>query len=448
MSLTLEKNRDPQEKRPPSCGNRKQEGLSRKMAANNSQDGKRSSWLGLSRSKKKYNFRTQPTYSEPPDENPNDKVIADKRDIPTLLDRLDNQEHQNIDELVALQKTVIHRLVEENSILKNQSSRVEVLKTENLELRKEIKDLKDNRTMQEFLKKDKIKENGVNIDATSSTSSTVVEALTKEIKDLKAENSRMKIVNDQLKYAKEQLQVALDHQARNMKDSQGGLPHSAQNGFSQVNGHHHPPPVSSKGLHSRGSSRSSYSSPAVSTCTDEIEVLDDEDTDSGYPTSENQYPSPRSYGGTANGRSNAIRTVPAVVKVSGVLHHCDEILIERVRFNLRSRHFDLDLEDWTKTHHMMGKLCLVFCLKASRVGADVDNALQGISDDAEVVLIVMHHVPYQPTRVDPQSEGVIGKRDNICLVVDMFFFEKAGLYECEQNDKALAKIVRLFEMLC
>ncbi|XP_070576468.1 uncharacterized protein [Ptychodera flava] len=445
-----EKNQNAQERRPPSSSVKKQEGSSRKMAANNTQDtGKRSSWLGLSRSKKKYNFRTQPTYSEPPDEDPLAKPVEDKRDIPTLLERLDTLEHSNVDDIIALQKTVISRLVEENKSLKSQKSYADVLRAENAEIKKELKELKDNRTMQEFLQKDNIKQNGINIDESNST---VVDVLTKEIRDLKAENSRMKIVNEQLKYAKEQLQIALDHQSRQIKENSGTIPQSSQNGLSHVNGHHNPSlpaTTSTRGTHSRASSRSSFSSPAVSTCNDEIEELEDENDDSEgeYPAAEG-YPSQNSYRGAKDRRSTSIQMVPCICKVSGVLHHCDEILVERVRFNLRSRGLDLKLEVWSKSTMSIGKLCLVFCLNASRLGTDVDNALKGISDEAEVVLIVMHHLPRQQNRMDPQSESIIGKRDNICLVVDMFFFEKEGLYDCEQNDKGLAKIVRLFEMLC
>ncbi|XP_002735476.1 uncharacterized protein LOC100377625 [Saccoglossus kowalevskii] len=420
------------------------EGVTRKMATNTSQDVKRSSWLGLSRSKKKYNFRSEPTYSEPPDEAPKDKMLGDSRDIPTLLERLDRFEevdNPNGREVISLQKTLISKLLTENKQLKSKKSYAEVLEKENLELKKEIKELKDNRNLVELLKKDNPKQNGVNVDESTST---VVDSLSKEIRNLKAENSRLKIINDQIKYAKEQLQIALDHQIRQMKEN-ASQSNGAHNGLSQMNGHHNTS-LSNKGNHSRASS---YSSPAVSTCNDEIEVLDDDedDRDSGYPASEGQFPSPGMYASGSRGRASSLQTVACIYKACGVFHHCDEILIERLRFNLRSRHIDLNLDDWTKTS-TIGRLCLVFCLNASRVGSDVENALQGISKEAEVVLIVMHHVPYKPNRVDPQSEDIIGKRENICLVVDMLFFEKDGLYDCEQNDKALARIIRLFEMLC
>ncbi|XP_068433579.1 uncharacterized protein [Clinocottus analis] len=80
---------------------------------------------------------------------------------------------------------------------------------------------------------------------------------------------------------------------------------------------------------------------------------------------------------------------------------------------------------------------LVFCPVVSRVGTDINVALQSISDNKPVILVVMHHT-FDHERVIAASRRQV-ENPNVKLTVDCLFHE-GSLLKCELNNKALSEV--------
>ncbi|XP_068432549.1 uncharacterized protein [Clinocottus analis] len=80
---------------------------------------------------------------------------------------------------------------------------------------------------------------------------------------------------------------------------------------------------------------------------------------------------------------------------------------------------------------------LVFCPVVSRVGTDINVALQSILVNKPVILVVMHHT-FDTERVIAASRRQV-ENPNVKLTVDCLFHE-GSLLKCELNDKALSQV--------
>lgn len=80
------------------------------------------------------------------------------------------------------------------------------------------------------------------------------------------------------------------------------------------------------------------------------------------------------------------------------------------------------------------QVTIVFCPVALRTGTDVDAALQDISSDKPVILVVMYQMHTPTTRPSPKTDS------RVQLGVNVFFHETVGLLNCSQNDEAINEI--------
>lgn len=86
------------------------------------------------------------------------------------------------------------------------------------------------------------------------------------------------------------------------------------------------------------------------------------------------------------------------------------------------------------------KVTIVFCPVVSRVGTDIDVALQGISSDKPIIVVAMHHLHTATSMPPPPTMS------RVELGVNVFFHESRGLLDCSQNDNAINEIkVKLLE---
>ncbi|KAM9339393.1 uncharacterized protein ABDE67_017049 [Symphorus nematophorus] len=85
---------------------------------------------------------------------------------------------------------------------------------------------------------------------------------------------------------------------------------------------------------------------------------------------------------------------------------------------------------------------VVFCPIASRVGADIDEALNDIEGDKPIILVVMHHT-FSPDHVVADSRRQVDN-PNVHLTVDCFFHEGRFL-RCDRNEIARSEIQRFLE---
>ncbi|XP_028858471.1 uncharacterized protein LOC114803224 [Denticeps clupeoides] len=81
-------------------------------------------------------------------------------------------------------------------------------------------------------------------------------------------------------------------------------------------------------------------------------------------------------------------------------------------------------------------IILAFCPVVSRLGTDIEAALQkiqGQEDSKPVILVVMHHTHDADATVPSSSRFV---KDKNVLVVDCLFHEDRGPLRCDANEKA------------
>lgn len=82
---------------------------------------------------------------------------------------------------------------------------------------------------------------------------------------------------------------------------------------------------------------------------------------------------------------------------------------------------------------------LVFCPIASRVGTDINEALDRIPDGKPAILVVMHHT-FNPDHVVAPSRRQVENR-SVVLTVDVLFYEDK-LLNCNRNDIARHEVQR------
>ncbi|PIK50245.1 hypothetical protein BSL78_12859 [Apostichopus japonicus] len=141
-------------------------------------------------------------------------------------------------------------------------------------------------------------------------------------------------------------------------------------------------------------------------------------------------------------------TVSCLLKCRGKFHDCDETMQARLKSYMSTKCVDLVLNDWQEGKDN-NQITLVLCQATStNYLLDIKKTLLGISSGAEIILVVYHLAGIDSERRDPQTDSLDLPHNNICLVVDTFFSKSNGLYRCEQNDRAMSRIYRLFDILC
>ncbi|XP_014007826.1 uncharacterized protein isoform X2 [Salmo salar] len=84
---------------------------------------------------------------------------------------------------------------------------------------------------------------------------------------------------------------------------------------------------------------------------------------------------------------------------------------------------------------------MAFCPIVSRVGTDIEAALQQIPTGKDVILVVLHHT-FNPDYTVPDSSRLVTRSD-VILTVDCLFYEKlGGLLNCPRNDAAVCAILK------
>ncbi|XP_072307483.1 uncharacterized protein [Eucyclogobius newberryi] len=106
-------------------------------------------------------------------------------------------------------------------------------------------------------------------------------------------------------------------------------------------------------------------------------------------------------------------------------------IIKRVNGPVPGLRVDLQLKEATSDNE--NQVLIVFCPVVSRVGTDVNAALQGIRSDKPIIIVAMHHL-HTPAQF-PAPTGL-----NVALAVNIFFHETKGLLECPQNEEAITEM--------
>uniref|UniRef100_W5LZ74 Uncharacterized protein n=1 Tax=Lepisosteus oculatus TaxID=7918 RepID=W5LZ74_LEPOC len=114
--------------------------------------------------------------------------------------------------------------------------------------------------------------------------------------------------------------------------------------------------------------------------------------------------------------------------VAGVTHNAEQRFKKKLKRQIRFQECRPE-----KCHALV-----VFCPVSSRIGTDIDAALQNIPGDKPAALVVMHHT-YDPEAVVAESSRLVTRRDTVA--VDCLFHETVGLLRnCPTNKQAVRRV--------
>ncbi|XP_056023027.1 uncharacterized protein LOC125652271 isoform X4 [Ostrea edulis] len=92
------------------------------------------------------------------------------------------------------------------------------------------------------------------------------------------------------------------------------------------------------------------------------------------------------------------------------------------------------------------KPLIVLCINASRLGTDVEQALQNVTCSRSVVVAVIHHKEIHALPPQASEKLLYGdKFRDLRAIVDIAFLTTRGMYACDMNNRALE---RLTDFIC
>lgn len=349
-------------------------------------------WLTIRRSKpkNKYNFQNGKVRESILPYIPTSE--EKEEDVPTLLRRLKNIEeaegYQDQQELVATQRHLIEVLKKENGALRLLRTQVESLRLENNQLKNDLAvHRKDANPLEEVT-------NG--LESNGDNHKPVINGFRdpeQDVESLKKENEELRQRVGELENGKTD-EVMVNGQSKGVLEEHEGEP---------------------------GEKKKIPGQPATK--------LKKETSGAG--------PS-----------GTSLVTVSCLLKCRGKFHDCDETMQARLKSYMATKCVDLVLNDWQEGKDD-NQITLVMCQATSTNHlVEIKKALQGISSGAEIILVVYHLASIDSNKTDPQTDSLDLPHNNICLVVDVFFSKADRLYRCEQNDRAMSRIYRLFDILC
>ncbi|XP_034017982.1 uncharacterized protein LOC117502948 isoform X3 [Thalassophryne amazonica] len=83
------------------------------------------------------------------------------------------------------------------------------------------------------------------------------------------------------------------------------------------------------------------------------------------------------------------------------------------------------------------QILIVFCPVSSRLDSDVEAAMNDVTGDKPVILVLMHHT-WDSTYTSYQRPQL--QRANVVMVVNVLFHDTKGLLRCQQNEDAALEI--------
>ncbi|XP_062825139.1 uncharacterized protein LOC134295697 [Anolis carolinensis] len=126
------------------------------------------------------------------------------------------------------------------------------------------------------------------------------------------------------------------------------------------------------------------------------------------------------------------------VHATGKTGGCEKEFLKKVSEGLSKIHLKPE-----RYQEGSGHFLLVFCPVASRMGTDMENALEGLQGEPKAVLVVMHHISkecnlFVDTKVKAHHPAVV------CTVHVRFTIQE-GFYACPMNEEAVANVAEVLE---
>nr|XP_008105897.1 PREDICTED: uncharacterized protein LOC103278385 [Anolis carolinensis] len=131
------------------------------------------------------------------------------------------------------------------------------------------------------------------------------------------------------------------------------------------------------------------------------------------------------------------------VRVTAKTGGCEKQFLKKVSDHLSDHRINLKVE---KYREGSGHFLVVFCPVLSRVGTDMDNALEGLQGEPKAVLVMLHHKPkesnyFVSTKWQAQHPAVV-------RTVHARYTIHEGFYACPMNEEAVAIVAEVLEDHC
>ncbi|XP_060590935.1 uncharacterized protein LOC132745935 [Ruditapes philippinarum] len=141
-----------------------------------------------------------------------------------------------------------------------------------------------------------------------------------------------------------------------------------------------------------------------------------------------------------------IETLPVQLyhqKGGELITHIREDLLSKLKTHLAQDNKDLDVVTCETSYQIQpDQPLLILCTSSSRLGTDALNAIQGVLQKENTVLLIFHHkdVHALPNQT---SDRVLTGPDFKTLrgIYDLAFLSEKGIYECNMNSLAIKSII-------
>ncbi|XP_067319294.1 uncharacterized protein [Anolis sagrei] len=131
------------------------------------------------------------------------------------------------------------------------------------------------------------------------------------------------------------------------------------------------------------------------------------------------------------------------VRVTGKTGGCEDQFLKKVSDRLSDHRIKLKPERYREGSSLF---LLVFCPVVSRVGTDMQNALEGLQGEPKAVLVMLHHKLKENTfYVDTKPQA---QHPAIVRTVHARYILDVGFYTCPMNEEAVAIVAEVLEDRC
>ncbi|XP_042301240.1 uncharacterized protein LOC121919087 [Sceloporus undulatus] len=132
------------------------------------------------------------------------------------------------------------------------------------------------------------------------------------------------------------------------------------------------------------------------------------------------------------------------VLTTGKTGGCEKQFLDGVSKHLSYHRINLQVDSYEGNS---SRFLLVFCPIASRIGTDIENALEGLSSSvSKTLLVVLHHKPKDSHHlfVDTKLQG---QHRALVRTVHARYTVQDGLYACQMNEEAMADVAKVIKDL-
>ncbi|XP_078237481.1 uncharacterized protein LOC144584689 [Pogona vitticeps] len=124
------------------------------------------------------------------------------------------------------------------------------------------------------------------------------------------------------------------------------------------------------------------------------------------------------------------------VKTAGKTGGCENKFLKDLLKHPSSKKVSIKVKDFREDSR---PLTLLFCPIASRMGTDIENALEGLSGEEKVFLVVMHLIPKDSSGAFVDTKQQVS-HPAVVLTVHTRFTLQDGFYPCEMTAAAVAHV--------